>query len=165
MRLTIVKFTAFLGAACFALLPAPFVRAAGDPVDEAAYAMQDGRYQEAEQNLRPLAESGNARAQVLLGMIYGDGIGREVDVMTARQWFHRAAKQGYHPGQLMLGLNLLEGERQDPQQALVWLKRAGHRGNSQAQRFLALAYAKGWMEMEPNPEKARYWLEKSGLSD
>lgn len=140
-------------------------QAEGDAVDEAASAMQDGRYQEAERALRPLAASGNARAQVLLGMIYGDGIGREVDVMAAREWFHRAAKQGYHPGQFMLGLNLLEGEQQDPAQALVWLKRAGHRGNTHAQRFLALAYAKGWMDMEPNPEKARYWLEKSGMSD
>ncbi len=44
---------------------------------------------------KSLAESGNAEAQFKLAGMYEDGIGTEVDLTSARQWYQKAADNNY----------------------------------------------------------------------
>jgi DNA-binding transcriptional MerR regulator len=58
---------------------------------------------------RPLAESGNTKAQVMLGMMYMMGDGVLPDYATGRKWLERAAEQGDADARGMLGnLKLME---------------------------------------------------------
>ena len=53
-----------------------------------------GDYEQAHEIFLPLAESGNAKAQHLLGHMYIEGDGVEIDTKQGLQWFRKAAKQG-----------------------------------------------------------------------
>jgi len=87
-----------------ALLPT-FPALAGDLEDgEAAYNRWD--YVEALRLLRPLAERGNAEAQLKLGYIYeGEEESRDpfTDYEEAAKWLRRAADQGNPEAQTELG--------------------------------------------------------------
>ena len=63
------------------------LKAAMDAIDR-----QD--YEEALRQLRPLAESGNAKAQSSLGVLYQLGMGINRDLQEAIKWFKLAVDQG-----------------------------------------------------------------------
>ena len=58
------------------LLLLPALSLADENYEKGKQAFLDGNYQEALQLLKPLAESGHSQAQVTLGIIYDNGIGR-----------------------------------------------------------------------------------------
>lgn len=64
---------------------------------DGAAAHTRGDYKEALQKLRPLAEQGNAYAQVYLGLMYYYGNGVEQDRLLAHMWFNVAASR-FPPG-------------------------------------------------------------------
>jgi TPR repeat protein len=66
---------------------------AGMPEAEAAY--QRGDFNAAFNELKPLAEQGNAAAQALLGALYRDGKGVSQDYVQALGWLRKASSQGY----------------------------------------------------------------------
>ena len=78
-------------------------------------------YATALKELRPLAEQGNAEAQVLLGRMYV--LGRDVfrDYDEAAKWYRLAAEQGHTGAQLWLG-NMYR--TQDYVQAHMWFSLA-----------------------------------------
>lgn len=47
------------------------------------------------QELKTLAEGGDAESQNNLGNAYQDGLGIEKDYVKAVEWYQKAAKQGY----------------------------------------------------------------------
>jgi TPR repeat protein len=53
-----------------------------------------GDYQGALKEFRPMAEEGNAAAQLLLGFMYERGQGVPQDFVQAHLWFNLAARQG-----------------------------------------------------------------------
>jgi hypothetical protein len=59
-----------------------------------------------------------------------------------------------------LGLRYFRGDgvRQDSYQALVWMRKAGERGNLQAQKALGGFYLFGLEEMGADPQEAEKWL-------
>ena len=59
---------------------------------QAAFERQD--YSTALNELEPLAEQGDGRAQYLVGIIYRDGLGVQPDYVTAYAWLHVAAARG-----------------------------------------------------------------------
>ena len=61
---------------------------------EGRAAKERGDYQTALSELRPIAESGNAWAQVSLGEMYEDGQGVSQDYQQAKTWYQKAAEQG-----------------------------------------------------------------------
>ncbi len=90
----------------------------------AAYERQD--YATALQLCRPLAEGGDARAQLSLGGMYYNGQGVQRDFPEAAKWTRKAAEQGYAPAQADLGVLYWNGEGvpQDVVLAYMWLSLA-----------------------------------------
>src|ERR1039457_6997963 len=60
--------------------------------------------------MRPLAEQGNADAQLLLGVIFAEGRGIPQDDTEAVKWWRKAADQGKALAQLVLGTSYDEGK-------------------------------------------------------
>ncbi len=90
----------------------------------AAYERQD--YSTALQLCRPLAEHGDARAQLSLGGMYYNGQGVQQDYPEAAKWTRKAAEQGYAPAQADLGVLYWNGQGvpQDVVLAYMWLSLA-----------------------------------------
>jgi TPR repeat protein len=64
------------------------------PLEDAQAADQKGDYATELQILRPLAEQGNALAQLGLGVMYANGQGVPQDYGQAVVWYRKAADQG-----------------------------------------------------------------------
>jgi len=84
--------------------------------------------------LKQTAETGQAKAQYNLGLMYANGVGVEQDVERALHWYHKAANQGYSPAQYILAGKYANGQglNRDLKQALTWYLKASERGNSRA---------------------------------
>src|SRR2546430_1355100 len=91
------------------------------------------------------ADSGDADAQVNLGLLYGKGEGVPQDFAQARQWWQKAAAQGDAQAQVNLGLLYAKGEGvpQDFAQAREWYQKAAVQGDEAAQVSLGLSYLIG----------------------
>ena len=76
-------------------------------------------YAEAMRLLRPLAELGDAEAQLWVGLLYFGGHGTRRNVAEAVVWWRKAAEQGYAPGQLNLGMVYFSGEMGLPQDYIL----------------------------------------------
>jgi TPR repeat protein len=114
-------------------------------VDAAYAAYQNNDYPAALRLVRPLAETGDARAQALLALMYYRGRGLPQDDRVAAEWFRRAAEAGDTAAQFYLGGMYSEG-RGVPQvyaEAARFYRMAAERGDGQAQYNLGLAYARG----------------------
>lgn len=70
---------------------------AADNLERARDLMEEGRFEEARQAMLPLARSGNADAEELIGVMYGLGLGVDQDYIRAFEWYLRSAMKG-HPG-------------------------------------------------------------------
>jgi uncharacterized protein len=122
---------ALLVGLLIALLNAP---AAADELTDALahYAKLD--YARALEKLAPLAEQGNAVAQVKLGIIYSRAEGVLRDDAAALRWLTRAAEQGEPEAQFELGVMYRDGlgTPTDGKRAMQWFQRAAERGVSYA---------------------------------
>src|SRR5258707_3733972 len=69
-----------------------------------------------------LAERGDPSAQCRLGTYYSEGPAETRDFVKARQWFKKAADQGYADGQRGLGrlYDSLDPDAHDAEQAARW---------------------------------------------
>jgi hypothetical protein len=113
---------------------------------DAGYAAYEkGKYETALEILRPLAESGDARAQSTLGLMYYRGRGVPQDVAEAVKRFRLAAERGDAVAEFNLGVMYAEGQGvpQDNAEAGKWYRLAADQGNPQAQYNLGLWYAQG----------------------
>src|SRR5580704_8093641 len=92
------------------------------PLEDAQGADQKGDYATEMQILRPLAEQGNALAQLGLGVMYANGQGVPQDYAQALIWYRKAADQGNGSAQLGLGLMYANGHGvpQDYVRAHMW---------------------------------------------
>ncbi len=71
--------------------------------------------------LRPLAEAGNAKAQMGLGNAYAQGLGVSKDYAAARDWYDRAARQGEIGAALKLGAMYANGTGVDTNNYLAYV--------------------------------------------
>jgi S1-C subfamily serine protease len=109
----------------------PVVAIAG-PIEDARNALYRGDYKTAIGIWTPLAEKGDARAQVNLGWMYAEGRGVPQSDTEAVKWYRKAAEQGDSWGQYWLGSMYEEG-RGAPQNyvvAYVWCSLAAARADS-----------------------------------
>ena len=101
--------------------------------------------QEFMDELRVLAEAGDAEAQVTLGLAYSFGRGVPQDDVEAVRWYRLAADHGDADGQVNLGLMYADGRGvpEDDPEAVRWIRLAADQGNGDAQLWLGLMYANG----------------------
>ena len=96
-------------------------------------------------DLRRLADAGNADAQNRLGLLYHDGQGVPVSYQRAKHWFRKAAEQGHAGAQVNLGTLyfLGDGFDQSDQAALFWFQQAAKQEDALAFAKLGRMYEKG----------------------
>lgn len=126
-----------------ALLVLPGAVDAGLP--EAVKALIAGDYATADKEMRPLAEAGDAYAQVLLGRMYRDPRNPDRDPAEALGWFRRAADAGSGEARYWIGLMQATGQgtEKDPAQAIESWRQSADAGYGPALGALAVAYASG----------------------
>jgi TPR repeat protein len=90
----------------------------------------------------PLAEQGNAEAQVLLGMMYSNGTGVTQDYKEAVKWYRLSAEQGNASAQSNLGLMYDNGTGvpQDYKEAVKWYRLSAKQDDVIAQFNLGALY-------------------------
>ena len=99
--------------------------------DKGIAAYSAGDYATALQELRPLAEQGDAGAQFLLGIMYRNGRGVLQDYTEAVSWYRKAAEQGDAGAQNNLGFMYGNGRGvlQDNILAHMWANISSANGN------------------------------------
>ena len=109
--------------------------------DSLPLADRDGTVEE----LKRLAERGDAHAQYLMGQLYRDGPLLIPDSRKAKHWLTQSAKQGLPEAQYALGKLFLseDMEIRDPEEGICWLKEAAEHGNQWAAYRLGKEYLSG----------------------
>ncbi len=142
------------------------ISAAQEEVDaafnEGWAALERSDYQQGLAIFRPLAESGNADGQTILGVMYRDGLGVNEDAVKAVLWFSKAAEQGHEYGQNNLGLMYREGHGvfKDYIKAVYWFRKAAEQGNAEGQYHLGFMYEEG-LGVEKDDAEAAIWYRKA----
>ena len=115
-------------------------------------------YPAAFENFKPLADKGNAAAQVNLGNLYMKGLGVEQNYHLAQHWYLKAADQGERMAQTKLGILYFYGLGipKDTMEAARWFQKAADSGETSAQSILGSLYAAG-DGMVKNRALAFYW--------
>jgi hypothetical protein len=109
--------------------------------------------------LQTVAEQGDVKAQLRLGLAYMDGIGVDQNPTLAIDWIRKAADQGYADAQYELGA-ILESGKGAPQNfplAFEWYERAAQQNHAEAQYRLAMMYRRG-EGVSTDKSKAYFWL-------
>lgn len=129
-------------------------------------AFDEGDYTLAYKELLPAAEAGDARAQVLLGLLTRAGAGTARDEALAVRWFEKAAAQGSAEGEAALGVAYFTGRgvAQDYAQAHAWFTRAADHGDASAQANLGLMHLEGHGVAKDDATAVR-WFEKAAHLD
>lgn len=120
-----------------------------------AYRM--GQYQQAAEPL--MSKTGkDPVADYYLARLYLYGYGQLKNDSLAMRYFAKSADKGYLPAiQVMAKYSLMQ--EKNPEQALVWFKKAASAGDVNAQMFVAAAYLFG-VGVKPNEDIARkYYID------
>jgi len=134
--------------------------AAAGPFEDANAAYERGDYAAALKLWRPLAEQGNAGAQLFLGLMHDLGRGVPEDRAEAAVWYRRAADRGNAVAQYNLAVMYRNGDgvQRDPAKAAQWYRKAAEQGDADAMHSLAQMHADG--EGVPQDEaEALKWLD------
>jgi TPR repeat protein len=120
-----------------------FAAAIAGPLEDGRKAFWNTDYVTAMRLLRPLAEGGNAEAQVFLGHMYSEGgmgysesRGVSLDYTAAAFWFGKAAEQGDCGAQNIMGgwYSLGRGVPTDYVAAYMWYQLAAARCDDELDR-------------------------------
>ncbi|MBR1439400.1 MAG: sel1 repeat family protein [Synergistaceae bacterium] len=90
------------------------------------------------EDVKKLAERGNAKAQFNLGVMYQNGYGVKQDYGEAVKWYRLLAEQGNAMAQSNLGYMYENGNgvARDLQEARKWYEKAAAQGHTYAQDAL-----------------------------
>ncbi len=157
--------------------------ATGPEAGRAAYQAKD--YVTALSIFKPLAESGDARSQAIVALMYRYGEGVDKDPVAASQWYEKAAEQRFSPAQYSLADMLLSGEGipRDEDAGLYWMELAAQSGHERAINYLQTSgpvampgaestWSKAWdlrlpnrLRFETAPPDASYRLQLGVVTD
>jgi TPR repeat protein len=142
-------------AAVLCLLAAPAV---AGPWEDALAAHDAGRYEEALELLKPLAEGGNLDAQNKLSHMYWYGEGTEPDYPTALGWSRRAAAAGSAAAMHDIGSHYAAGlgVEQSDEKAFEWFLKSAEAGDPMSAGGVSLWYLMG-RGTEVDLAKYTYW--------
>ncbi len=93
------------------------------------------------------AKGGDVYAMINLVVFYDQGRGVKKDADQAQHWLNAAAESGHWYGLVEKGMSLLEGHygsKVDREKGLQALQKAAKSGHSEALKYVATAYAKGF---------------------
>ena len=130
---------------------------AGADLESAKRAYEQKDYATALKEFTPLAEQGNAHAQLFLGRMYMMGQGVLKDPDQAIKWFKASAAQGNADAQFFLGSMYLLPQK-DIGEGVKWLRLSAEQGNRDAQYLLGKAYMQGAKELPRDPVQGDMWL-------
>jgi hypothetical protein len=152
------------------IIAAAFLVALSGPVladlDAVEAALERGDYAAALDELRPLAEQGDAEAQRLLGDLYNNGVGVPINYSLAWTWYTRAANSGNAKAQFKLATMHWNGTGvpKNEEKAVEWYAEAADAGHEQAQLELGLIYRDGKRQIPASPHKAFVYLKMAALA-
>ena len=139
-----------------------------DELAPARAAFEDRDYAGALELALPLAESGDARAQALIGVMHRTGTLGVVDRAEAVRWLARAADQGEAAAQFNLGLMYFERQAAPPEgartleelqgAAAAKFRAAAEQGHAEAQLYLGYMVAEG-LGVDPDPVEGYKWYQ------
>lgn len=114
-------------------------------LDEGITAFNQKDYARALRELLPLAERGNARAQMYVAGMYQFGYSVPRNPQSAFKWYHRAAAQGLPWAQYNLASMYYDGKGTDRDyaKAMKWYREAARQGIPDAQFNLGYMYEHG----------------------
>jgi TPR repeat protein len=130
---------------------------AGTDIESGKRAYEQKDYATALKEFAPLAEQGNAAAQLFLGRMYMMGQGVLKDSDQAIKWFKASASQGNAEAQFFLGTMYLLPQK-DIAEGVKWLRLSAEQGQQDAQLILGKAYLQGAKELPRDPVQAEMWL-------
>ena len=112
--------------------------------------------------MKALADQGEAAAQYNLGVMYADGDGVPENGAEAVKWFRKAAAQGDADAQYNLGVMYADGDGvpENDSEAAKWYRKAADQGDADAQHNLALMYDTG-DGVPKNDAEAFKWYRKA----
>jgi TPR repeat protein len=129
-------------------------------LEDAVVAYQKQDYPTAQMLFRPLAEGGDAFAQLILGFmrLKGDAGGDQKTV----DWAIKAAEAGYAHAQLFLGFRMARGMgiQQDEKQAVYWFHKAADQGEAYAQLMLGFMYNEG-RGVSRDDQQSVFWFQRA----
>ena len=106
------------------------------------------------------AKSGDLDSQMILGEMYLDGVGVEIDHQKAFYWLSKAANAGDVEAQYLLGFMYENGLKVavDIKRATKWYTEAALQGDVLSQYNLAFIYKEGKGEVGKDMKEAFKWL-------
>ncbi len=123
----------------------------------AKHAFEQKDYAAAFKGFRPMAEQGNAEAQLYLGKMYMMGQGVLKDENEAVKWFKASADQGNADAQFFVGSYYLLPHL-DVAEGVKWLRLSADQGQQDAQLLLGKSYLQGDQNLPRDPVQADMWL-------
>ncbi len=127
-------------------------------MDEGEKAFHAVKFKAALKLLLPLANTGNAKAEYMVGSMYGDGSdGVSQDTNKAVFWWHKAAIHGDARAQAKLGWAYESGVvvKQDYAAARKWYLKSAAQGNPRAEFYMG--------RKSKMPEEALSWYRKAAI--
>ena len=142
----------FITLALATVLSLAFTQVTAQDFNKGFVAYKTGDYATALQEWEPLAEQGNASAQLNLGIIYERGKDVLVDYAEAVKWYQLSAEQGNSQAQDNLGAMYYQGYGvlKDATEAVKWWRLSAEQGDTSAQRNLGAIYANGSGVLQDN---------------
>lgn len=118
------------------------------------------RYKEA-------AEQGDAKSQCILGNMYSEGEGVELDYGEAAKWYKKSAEQGNVQAQCNLGFMYCFGlgVSEDHSESVKWYKKATEQGDINALRILGKMYERGQVVEQDYAEAAKWYQKLAEIGD
>jgi len=119
--------------------------------------------------MKALADQGDADAQVNLGVMYDVGDGVPMSDAEAVKWYRKAADQGYARAQFKLGVMYAVGEGvpENDAEAVKWYRKAAEQGLAESQYLLGFMYRKGEGVPENDAEAVKWYRKaaEQGLAE
>lgn len=108
------------------------------------------------------AQSGDVKAQTVLGMTYALGKATAQNYIEAAKWYRKAAEKGFTVAQYELGIAYDNGKglKKNYVEAVKWYRKAAEQGFTEAQTNLGYAYEQGQGVKQDYAESIK-WYEKA----
>ena len=124
----------------------------GDEYARGMIAYGSGNYNKAFELIKISAESGTAKSQLTLSIMYRQGIGVKKNEYEGFYWCKQAAEQEVLEAKFQLGIMYMDGEgvTEDEDEAIKWLWDAADLGYPQATEMLQYVFSEEFDTEESN---------------